>query len=201
MAEPEDNNKSDARLLALIAQGDKQAFSQLMRQYLSAVILFVSRYCPQKTDAEDIAQETFLRVWSKAPVWEDKGFSVKAWIFKVAYNLSIDHLRKQKNQLDSLYGDENIVDEQAFIEKLVIVESELSIQKIALDQLPERQCTAIMLCTLKGLSNYDAAAVMGVSVNALESLLARGRRNLKKLYQHAIEEQGYVDKKAINHIH
>ena len=107
----------------------------------------------------------------------------------------------QKNQLNNILDNDNVVDEKAFIEKLVIVESELSIQKIALDQLPERQCTAIMLCTLKGLSNDEAATVMGISVNALESLLARGRRNLKKLYQQIIEEQGYVEKKAINHIH
>lgn len=197
---PPTDNKSDALLLALIAKGDKPAFSQLMEQYLSSVILFVMRYCPQKSDAEDIAQETFLRLWSKAPVWQDQGFSVKAWIFKVAYNLSIDHLRKNKHDAKSVSEDENIVDQQAFIEQLMIAKSDLSLQSLALDQLPERQCTAIMLCTVKGLSNSEAARVMDVSINALESLLARGRRNLKKLYLQATEGQLNYERKNIHHI-
>ncbi len=187
---------TDEQLLALIADGDKQAFSLLMKRYLPAVINFSLRYFPQRSDAEDIAQETFTRLWCKAPVWQDKGVSVKAWLFRVAYNQSIDQLRKQKSEYLADY-DENIIDEAAFIESMMDMDANLAIQKLALDTLPERQRTAISLCAIKGFSNSEAAIVMGTSVEALESLMARGRRKLKKIYKLSKQqeniERGVVD--------
>jgi len=183
---------TDEQLLVLIAEGDKQAFSLLMKRYLPAVINFSMRYFPQRSDAEDIAQETFTRLWCKAPVWQDKGVSVKAWLFRVAYNQSIDQLRKLKPEYLADY-DENIIDEAAFIERIMNIEYDLAIQKIALNALPERQRTAITLCAIKGFSNSEAAVVLGVSVDALESLLARGRRKLKKFYRQTIVQKNNVE--------
>ena len=192
------NPISDEQLLALIAEGDKQAFSLLMKHYLPAVINFSLRYFPQRSDAEDIAQETFTRLWCKAPVWQDKGISVKAWLFRVAYNQSIDQLRKQKPEYLADY-DENIIDEAAFIERMMDIDSRLSIQRVALENLPERQRTAIALCAIKGFSNSEAAIVMGTSVDALESLMARGRRTLKKMVSLAMEQQK-IERGVVNDI-
>jgi len=192
------NPISDKQLLALIAEGDKQAFSLLMKHYLPAVINFSLRYFPQRSDAEDIAQETFTRLWCKAPVWQDKGISVKAWLFRVAYNQSIDQLRKQKPEYLADY-DENIIDEAAFIERMMDIDSRLSIQRVALENLPERQRTAIALCAIKGFSNSEAAIVMGTSVDALESLMARGRRTLKKMVSLAMEQQK-IERGVVNDI-
>ena len=192
------NHIADEQLLALIAEGDKQAFSLLMKHYLPAVINFSLRYFPQRSDAEDIAQETFTRLWCKAPVWQDKGISVKAWLFRVAYNQSIDQLRKQKPEYLADY-DENIIDEAAFIERMMDIDSRLSIQRVALENLPERQRTAIALCAIKGFSNSEAAIVMGTSVDALESLMARGRRTLKKMVSLAMEQQK-IERGVVNDI-
>ena len=185
------DEKSDKELLELIAQADKHAFSLLMERHLSSVIIFAMRYFSHRSDAEDIAQETFIRLWCKAPVWQDKGISIKAWLYRVAYNQSIDQLRKQKLEYKA-ENDESIIDENAYIEKQIGIETALRIQKSALDSLPERQKTAIALCSIRGLSNNEAAIVMGISVDALESLLARGRRKLKKLYTQTVEQQNIV---------
>lgn len=193
------DQESDKTLLARISQGDKTAFSIVMQRYLSSVTLFVMRYFSQRSEAEDIAQEVFIRLWCKAPVWEDKDVPVKAWLYRVAYNLCIDQSRKQKLEYGSDY-DERIIDENAFIEKLIGAEAELAVQKMALDNLPERQRTAIMLCAIKGLSNKETAIVMGISIDALESLLARARRKLKKLYNLAIEQQQTVVKEMSNDV-
>ncbi len=177
---------TDAELLTLIAQGDKRAFTQMMTRYLPAIINFAGRYFSQRSDAEDIAQETFIRLWCKSPDWRDDGISVKAWLFKVAYNQSIDQLRKQQPDYRP-DADIDTIDEHAWIEKTTNNDV-LSVQrKAALDGLPERQCTALVLCAFKGFSNKEAALIMGISVEALESLLARGRRTLKKYYQHVCE--------------
>ncbi len=177
---------TDEMLLALIAEGDKQAFAQMMTRYLPAVISFSQRYFPQRSDAEDIAQETFTRLWCKAPEWRDYGLSVKAWLFKVAYNLSMDQLRKHSsdNMKPSSFDE---IDHQACIEKIMNNESLAEQRKAMLDGLPERQRTALVLCAFKGFSNQEAAAIMDISVEALESLLARGRRTLKKRYRHVCE--------------
>jgi len=192
------NGITDEQLLALIAKGDKKSFSLLMTRHLPAVINFAMRYFPQRSDAEDIAQETFTRLWSKSPVWEDKGISVKAWLYRVAYNQSIDQLRKKSPEYLSDY-DENIIDETAFIETMMDVDAKLSMQKNALDALPERQRTAIALCSIKGFSNREAAIIMETSVDALESLLARGRRQLKKIYSLAVEKKK-LERGVINDI-
>lgn len=185
------DEKSDRELLELIAQADKHAFSLLMERHLGSVINFAMRYFSHRSDAEDIAQETFIRLWCKAPAWQDKGISVKAWLYRVAYNQSIDQLRKQKLEYKA-ENDESIIDENAYIEKQIGIETALRIQRSALDSLPERQKTAIALCSIRGLSNNEAAIVMGISVDALESLLARGRRKLKKLYTQTVEQQSIV---------
>lgn len=192
----QDNDKA---LLARISQGDKAAFSVIMQRHLKPVILFVMRYFSSRTEAEDIAQEVFIRLWCKAPVWQDKEVSVKAWLYRVAYNLCIDQVRKQKLEYDT-DCDESLVDESAFIEKLIGAEAELAVQKMALDNLSERQRTAIMLCAVKGLSNKETAIVMGISLDALESLLARARRKLKKLYNVAIEQQQTLEKERSNDV-
>jgi RNA polymerase sigma-70 factor (ECF subfamily) len=194
------DQKSDEELLELIAQADKKAFSQLMSRHLGSLVLFAMRYFPQRSDAEDIAQETFIRLWCKAPVWQDRGVSIKAWLFRVAYNQSIDQLRKQRLEYKP-DCDENIVDESAFIERLMDAENNLAVQKIALDALPERQKTAIALCAIRGLSNGEAASVMGISVDALESLLARGRRKLKTLYLQTMERQNNSERELVNDIY
>lgn len=165
---------TDEELLVQISQGNKVAFTLLVIKYLQDVLNFTLRYLKQRADAEDIAQETFTRLWRKAPVWQDYGYSVKAWLFRVAYNLCIDDLRKLKPVVFA-EADDQIIDVSAYTDKQLADRNNLSIQAAALDEIPERQRTAITLSVYQGLSNKEAAAVMGVSIDALESLLARGR--------------------------
>ncbi len=168
----------DNELMIQIATGDKKAFALLMHRHLPAVLNFSKQYLPQ--DAEDIAQEAFIRLWNKAPEWQDKGISPKAWLMRVSYNLCIDELRKHKalampeQQLELI--DPGIADE-----KLLIAQSDLHQQMLALKSLPERQRSAITLHAYNGLSNQESAAVLNISVDALESLLSRGRRTLRRM--------------------
>jgi len=180
---------SDQDLVGQVGRGDKNAFSLLVDRYLKDVIYFSLRYINQRADAEDIAQETFIRLWSKAPGWQDQGYTLKAWLFRVAYNLCIDELRKQKHLVNA-ETDEQAINSLGYSDDLVADQDNLTIQATMLNNLPERQRTALTLCAYQGLSNKEAAAVMNVSVDALESLLSRGRRKLKKLFYQATETTG-----------
>ena len=172
-----DSQASEKELMLLIAKGDKNAFAVLMRQHIASVLNFNKQYL--SLEAEDITQEAFIRLWNKAPEWQNKGISPKAWLMRVSYNLCIDTLRKQK----TLALEEQeicLVDPQNTVEQQLIERSDFQHQLNALNTLPERQRTAITLCAYHGLNNKQAAAVLSISVDALESLLARGRRKIKQ---------------------
>ena len=147
-----------------------------LNRHLSAIVDFAGRYVGQKSDAEDIAQDTFLRVWHKASSWRSEGASLRSWLYRIAYNLCIDNLRRRRYDMDidemelqiDSHGPEETVSNQAQSRRLVI----------ALAALPERQRTALTLCAYHGLSNKEAAVVMDINVEALESLLSR--RKLRK---------------------
>ncbi|MDH5630452.1 MAG: RNA polymerase sigma factor, partial [Gammaproteobacteria bacterium] len=167
---------NDFKLAKQIAGGDKNAFDSFMQRHLSVVYQFVRKYRMQ--DADDICQEVFFKFWQYAPKLTFTDVSPKSWLFKVAYNLCLDKLKSKQNKLtDSLEGDTQAQEYVDFGHEARLINEQLNQNKIALlDQLPERQRTAITLTVYHGLSNKEVAEILEVSVDALESLLARGRK-------------------------
>lgn len=180
-----DENIDDTVLMASIAKGNSDAFNFFLARHLSAVVQFAKRYLTNLADAEDIAQETFIRVWRKATTWQPQGHSPRSWLYRIAYNLCIDEIRrKPANEPGNLKAVENHPDQESgSLEADIERDSELNRLTELLKQLPERQRTAISLCAMQGLSNKEAADVMDISIDALESLLSRGRRLLRDRLQ------------------
>lgn len=147
-----------------------------MNRHMPVVWRVAFRMLKDKEEAEDVTQETFLRAWKMLPDWEDRA-KFSTWACTVAINLCRDRIRKKKPVLmDELpeQTDTGLRPEQALSQK------QASDRIGALvDALPERQKEALTLCAFEGMSNVDAAAAMDVSVEALESLLARARRKLR----------------------
>ena len=156
---------------------DRDAFAILVGRHLEAIHAFNYRLLRNAEDAADLAQEAFLRVWSRAGTYRPGRVKVTTWLHRIARNLCIDLHRRRKDSelLDSTTPDESSPgpDQAPAAQRL---EAALARELAA---LPERQRTALMLCHHQGMSNRDAAVVLGVSVDALESLLARGRRTLR----------------------
>lgn len=161
-----------------IARGDKLAFAQLLDELLPYLLGFIRRYIKDNAQAEDIAQETFLRVWQRAKDWQARDLSPRSWIYRIAFNLCIDNLRRQKPTTDAI---DELVDD-ASPEHHVIKQNQHRHLQDAIAGLPERQRTALYLCAFQGLSNKEAAVIMKIGVDALESLLARARRALKNYF-------------------
>ena len=181
----DDKNIDDVALMASIAVGDRNAFNIFLSRHLSAVVLFAKRYLFNQADAEDIAQETFFRVWQKATMWQPQGHSPRSWLYRIAYNLCIDEIRRRpaSESTDNSDADQHIDTESSSLEKSIERDSDLRRITCSLSQLPERQCTALSLCALQGLTNKEAATAMDISIEALESLLSRGRRQLRNQLQ------------------
>mgnify|MGYP001183637438 FL=1 len=128
-------------------------------------------------DAEEVAQEVFLRVWTHAERWEPGRAQFRTWLHRVATNLCLDRLRRRGTEdLDSI--PDTASEEPSPHEQL---ESRQLAQRVdtALQALPARQRAAVTLTHFQGFSNIEAAEILGVTVEAVESLLGRARRQLR----------------------
>lgn len=137
------------------------------------------RMLGSKAAAEDASQETFLRLWKHAASWKPQGAKFETWLYRVAMNVCLDQLRKTKREVPEDAAPERADPADRQDQALFAAERRFAIDE-ALAQLPDRQRLAITLCHYQELTNIEAAEIMGVSVDALESLLARGRRALKE---------------------
>lgn len=174
---------SDKELFLAIARGDRSAYSTFIERHARAIVAFAYRQVDNSADAEDIAQEVFIRVWRHAADWHDQGVSPRSWLYRICYNQCIDLLRQQQR-----YTDNKILTPEASpqdLEQDLLTATNRSNCYRAITTLPLRQRSALLLCAWHGLSNIEAANSMGISVEALESLLARARRKLKVIIQSA----------------
>ena len=169
----------DHALLAAVAHGDRTAARQLVERKLPRLIGLAVRLLRDQAEAEDIAQETFVRVWKMAPQWKPGPTKFDTWMHTVALNLCRDRLRRsRRTELGEV--PEQIDPAPAADSKIETDQRALAV-RAALHRLPDRQREALVLQHYIELSNIEAAQVMGISVEALESLLARGRRHMRDL--------------------
>jgi RNA polymerase sigma-70 factor (ECF subfamily) len=174
----EDSETDDAELMLKIQQRDERAFRELLNRYLAPLNRFAVRMLGNSHDAEDLVQETFLRAWKNAHQWQPHQGKLTTWLHAITHHLCIDFHRRDRSALHTEVSAQ--LQSSDTPEKHLAAANKGRAVTAALVQLPERQKSAIILCHYQGLSNRDAAAVIGVSVDALESLMARGRRTLRK---------------------
>jgi RNA polymerase sigma-70 factor (ECF subfamily) len=180
------DNDPDAELLSRIAEGDQSAIRQFVTLKLPRLLALGVRMLGNRAEAEDMAQETFVRVWNIAATWQANDAKIDTWMHRVALNLCYDKLRGRKD-----YSNDEIPEQidPALIPEQRLEESQKSNEVTnALAMLPTRQREALVLQYYQEFSNSEAAKLMGTSVEALESLLSRARRNLRAL----LLQQGFV---------
>jgi RNA polymerase sigma-70 factor (ECF subfamily) len=138
-------------------------------------------------EAEDVAQEVFLRVWREAPRWRPGAAKFETWMHRVALNLCYDRLRRKRETVDADAGV-NTPDTTLLPSDQWLARQRAAKVNAALAELPERQRAAIVLVHYQELTNIAAAEMLEVSVEALESLLARGRRALKAALADVVDD-------------
>lgn len=168
---------SDDQLLARVAVGDPAATRAMVARKLPRLLSLAGRMLGDSAEAEDVAQEAFLRIWKQASRWRPGEARFDTWLHRVALNLCYDRLRRRR-ELAFADPPDRADDGPAPDRGLQAADTGRRVGA-ALQSLPDRQREAIVLCHYQELGNIEAAAVMGVSVEALESLLGRGRRALR----------------------
>jgi RNA polymerase sigma-70 factor (ECF subfamily) len=172
-----DTAAEDAQLLARLAAGDAAAFRRVVDRYLPHLLAVGRRMLRDDAEAEDIAQEALTRLWRNAGSLELGPGGLRPWLTRVTSNLCIDRIRSARNT--------SVVEEVPEMAEPAgqlrhLTEKELSgAVDTALKDLPERQRLALTLFHYEGLSQIEVGKILGVSDEAVESLLARARRALK----------------------
>jgi RNA polymerase sigma-70 factor (ECF subfamily) len=167
----------DDGLLLQIAEGDRRAFAQLMDRHIDRAHGLAKRVLGNKSDAEDVVQDAFLKVWQKAGQWQPGRAQFSTWLYRVVVNRCLDLKRKPVNTaLDNVAEQSD--DRPDAYEDIAARQRQAEIAA-AVANLPERQRTAIALSYTAGMSNAQAAETMEISVKAFESLLVRAKRELR----------------------
>lgn len=180
----EDDSREDADLMRDIAGGDERAFRRLVRRHLAGAARLAQRVLGNAAAAEDVAQEAFIRVWKHASNFEDpaaRGARFSTWLYRIVVNLCIDEKRKRSGT--ALEDIPEPADETPDAEGGLQQREQSARVRAALDALPERQRTALVLSFYEDYSNKEAAALMGIGLKALESLLVRARKTLREQLQ------------------
>ncbi len=189
MALDQMNEMSDETLLDLYGQGDPAAARALTLRLTPRVLGYAARLLTDRAEAEDVTQEAMLRLWKMAPDWRSGEAKVSTWLYRVVTNLCTDRLRRTRGvDIDAVPepGD----DQPAADERLQQATRMAALDK-ALATLPDRQREAVVLRHIEGLSNPEIAEILDISVEAVESLTARGKRALAAALSDQREELGY----------
>ncbi len=172
----------DAELVARVARDDASAVRQLVARKLPRLLALAARMLGDRMEAEDVAQEAFMRVWKQAPHWREGEARFDTWLHRVAMNLCYDRLRRRRETPDDTLEEAPFDDAGAAPsgpEVALEARQHGARVRAALAALPPRQREALVLTYFQELSNAEAAGLMGLSVEALESLLVRARRGMR----------------------
>ncbi len=181
----------DDALLVLYANGDPAAARALTLRLTPRVFGFAMRMLGDRAEAEDVVQEAMLRLWRIAPQWRQGEAKVSTWLYRVTSNLCTDRLRRAR---PSALDDAPEVADEALpaVARLIAADRAVALDE-ALAALPPRQRQAVVLRHLDGLSNPEIAEVMDIGVEAVESLVSRGKRTLSAMLSGRREALGYHD--------
>jgi RNA polymerase sigma-70 factor, ECF subfamily len=177
------DDEDDQRLMVRVAAGDAGAFRILVERHTASLVAHATRMLRNPSEAEEVVQETYVRLWKTAPSYRPEA-KLRTFLYGIAHNLCIDRLRaRKKHDADALEGLRSSDRTSGPIHEL---ELRARVQR-EVAELPERQRSALSLVHFEELSNIEAAKLLDVSVEALESLLSRARRTLRERLANLME--------------
>jgi len=176
-------------LMARIAEGDEYAFEILVNRHQTSVLNFIYRFIGDRTQAKDLAQEVFIRVWQAAKTYKPEA-KFTTWLYRITANLCLNELKSSRRRKlfqflrsdadNEIHGENNFPDGSPSPEDLLLAKERSHQITKALQSLPENQRMAVILKRYDDFSYEEIARILNCSVSAVESLLVRGKRSLQE---------------------
>ena len=183
---------SDEALLVLYANGDSSGARLLTLRLVPRILGYAARLLNDRAEAEDVAQEAMLRLWRVAPDWRQGEAKISTWLYRVTTNLCTDRLRlRMRRNVVALDDAPDMADAAPGAVAVLIEADRMAALNVALTSLPDRQREAVVMRHIEGLSNPEIADVMDIGIEAVESLISRGKRALVENLAKRQEELGY----------
>lgn len=174
---------TDREYVARSQQGDRDAFSALVRRYQDRVYRFILRMVGSRAEAEELAQDTFIKAWEALPGWKPEA-QFRTWLFGIASNTATDSLRRRKVvEFVALEEDYDAPGEGADPEAQLQSRQKLRALETALDRLPQDQREIVLLRELEDMSYDEISAALGIGEGTVKSRLARAREALIGYYR------------------
>jgi len=184
--------RSDVQLMLDVKAGDEQSFALLLHRYRTPLVNFLYRMVRNREQAEDLAQEVFIRVYrARADYVPSAKFTT--WLFRIATNLALNSVRDTRHQrmevsldapvtVDSEDGDErplDVAEKNPNIEEHLVQEAQRDMIRHSIDKLPEKQRAAVLLHKYQDLDYGEISKILECSESALKSLLFRAYETLR----------------------
>jgi len=184
--------RSDVQLMLDVKAGDEQSFALLLQRYRTPLVNFLYRMVRNREQAEDLAQEVFIRVYRAREEYVPSA-KFTTWLFRIATNLALNSVRDTRHQrmeisldapvtADAEDGDErtlDVADKHPDIEQHLVEEGRKDMIRHAIDKLPEKQRAAVLLHKYQELDYTEIAKILACSESALKSLLFRAYETLR----------------------
>ena len=169
----------DSELLDKLAAGDEAAFRMLVERHIDRAYAIALRIVGNAADAEDVVQDTMLKIWSHRGRWQHGRAKFSTWLYRVISNRCIDLRRKPRNE--NVETVPEVADGQPGAVEIIERNELNGMLEFAMQRLPEQQRIAVIFSYHENMSNGEIAQVMDTTVAAVESLLKRGRQQLRQL--------------------
>ncbi|MFQ5890123.1 MAG: sigma-70 family RNA polymerase sigma factor [Gemmatimonadota bacterium] len=193
---------SDPDLVRLCQRGDERAAAELVSRFERPVFSLVYRMVRDRELAEDLSQDVFVRTFNNLRRY-DPSYKFSSWLFKIAYNLTIDHLRKRELDTVSIHGTPDAVTEERRQATSIVIESiderpdervearELAGElEAAITRLRPDYRTAILLRHVEGRAYEEIAQIMDIPLGTVKTYIFRARRELRETLGHLVAETG-----------
>lgn len=175
---PPAGEEDERALMVRVGMGDARAFERIVARHMPMLHGLAWRMLADPGEAEDVVQESLVKLWVNAKGWQPSGGGLGAWLRRIATNACLDRLRRPRALSDE--GLPERADDAPLADSLIDTDRRRVAVQAAILALPDRQRAAIVLTYFESVSNAEAASILGIGVKALESLLVRARQGLSQ---------------------
>jgi RNA polymerase sigma-70 factor (ECF subfamily) len=178
----------DIEMMRRVAAHDQQAFQAVYQQYGKAVYSLAYRILQNATLAEEVTQDTFLKVWQHKTDWHPQKGQLKSWLLTITHFTAIDRLRRERRQPDLHPNPIEDIEEQMPVNRHEVLWQDGATLRLLITRLPHEQADLIELAFFRGMSHSEIAAATHIPLGTVKARLRSGLQRLRHLWLESVNQ-------------